>query len=1310
MYIFLTVLTPPVLCYGLSTHDNIGSQQTMICNDLVTFALDSNCQVNVLPEALLETPANNNFTVEIYYNSNLLSNPLDGTHAAEFLNYTVTDVSSGNNCSGQLVLLDFQSPEFVCPSSPVLIDCADDPDTVPMPECFDNCSSVFVYQTDEFWADDEFCDGNKLTVIKTFSGVDLFGNQATPCQQVIEIQRLNEVDFPNDISWSCEQYASYPSIVDSVALSPIISNQITGTDAFDASQITDSNALANTGSGIPLNVLGTYCNFSFVCSDINSDLCGGGQTIIRTWLVLDWCTGEMVTSNAQGEDNIQIITVEDNIEPEIIAEDLTLSANISADYPDLCKSQGFIPAATISDNCSEASLRIFSSVGELNYINGNDGANGGMIPAPGLELGTHVIVYKATDMCGNEAVEEVLLEVIDDYSPTLVVQPFATISLTNTGFTEVNALSFDQGTTDNCCLDKIEVKKNNDACGFIVNDTYSESVFFCCDEAGTDVSLSIRATDCYGNYNEAIISVSVQDNLNPTVEYCPEDQSISCSVYTGELLPYINNGDYTILEQYGLPVIGDNCFVTLSYEVEEDLNDCNEGTISRLWTVGDSNGNSTSVCQQEITVVHSDLWGVVFPEDKIISCMDEVEDSLGYPTFFDENCSFISVSYSDEVFSIVPDACYNIIRKWTVLNWCTYNAALGNSYIELSELESETDYNGDGQLNAQTFSSIGSFPGVADGIITYNQLISIIDENAPVVEIADQSFCLEGGNCSTNLILDLPEIDDCSASTTLSISTNLPVEDDNGVYNDVGPGTYWASYQVFDGCGNESTSTVNIIVEDCSAPVLSCMNMEVNLDDEGQYLLENSTLGDWALDNCSTNPSLSFSPLFDQDVLTFDCDGQGIHYIDLYSQDESGNISSCQFELLITDPDNNCIADDLWLSGYVMTENYYYMPGVDILMNNNGDPFGTNTDGAYTAEPLMEGEDYSFLPSYNGDVLEGVTTLDIVFIQKHILMLDILDTPYKLLAADVNKSNNVSTLDIVALRRVILGLDETFPNNDSWRFIPEDFEFIDSTNPFLDLIPFSININDLSGNEENVNFFAIKVGDVNGTIENQMSGTLLERNNSETYPIFIYKQESKVGNLTKLLFKSKLNNITGLQGRLLFNTEFLQVNRLTPVFWNKNIFNHFELDEGRLTFSWNEQAELEDELLTLFELELEQSGDLSLEELIMFDQSYTNEAYDKSYQSFSIDLSWQNIVEDWQVKTVPNPFEGVCYIYSEQNDFSGEGNISVYDIEGRLIHQQDMYFEEGTSKLAIEYTFDQGVYFYVLRKNTSIKRGRLVAL
>ena len=70
----------------------------------------------------------------------------------------------------------------------------------------------------------------------------------------------------------------------------------------------------------------------------------------------------------------------------------------------------------------------------------------------------------------------------------------------------------------------------------------------------------------------------------------------------------------------------------------------------------------------------------------------------------------------------------------------------------------------------------------------------------------------------------------------------------------------------------------------------------------------------------------------------------------------------------------------------------------------------------------------------------------------------------------------------------------------------------------------------------------------------------------------------------------------------------------------------------------------------------------------------------------------------------------MCYIYSEQNDFSGEGDISVYDIEGRLIHQQDMYFEEGTSKLAIEYTFDQGVYFYVLRKNTSIKRGRLVAL
>lgn len=42
--------------------------------------------------------------------------------------------------------------------------------------------------------------------------------------------------------------------------------------------------------------------------------------------------------------------------------------------------------------------------------------------------------------------------------------------------------------------------------------------------------------------------------------------------------------------------------------------------------------------------------------------------------------------------------------------------------------------------------------------------------------------------------------------------------------------------------------------------------------------------------------------------------------------------------------------------------------------------------------------------SKNDDITNGVTTLDIVLIQRHILGLKPLNSPYKILAADVNNS------------------------------------------------------------------------------------------------------------------------------------------------------------------------------------------------------------------------------------------------------------------------------------------------------------------
>ena len=60
-------------------------------------------------------------------------------------------------------------------------------------------------------------------------------------------------------------------------------------------------------------------------------------------------------------------------------------------------------------------------------------------------------------------------------------------------------------------------------------------------------------------------------------------------------------------------------------------------------------------------------------------------------------------------------------------------------------------------------------------------------------------------------------------------------------------------------------------------------------------------------------------------------------------------------------------------------------------------------DFAFADAPLNAS--YAITASKDVDYLNGVTTLDLVKIQRHILGLEDLDSPYKLIAADINADN-----------------------------------------------------------------------------------------------------------------------------------------------------------------------------------------------------------------------------------------------------------------------------------------------------------------
>ncbi|MBL7808964.1 MAG: hypothetical protein JNN28_14175 [Saprospiraceae bacterium] len=140
----------------------------------------------------------------------------------------------------------------------------------------------------------------------------------------------------------------------------------------------------------------------------------------------------------------------------------------------------------------------------------------------------------------------------------------------------------------------------------------------------------------------------------------------------------------------------------------------------------------------------------------------------------------------------------------------------------------------------------------------------------------------------------------------------------------------------------------------------------------------------------------------------------------------------------------------------------------------------TDSLGNYQFINVPAGGNYSIKPVHNINVLNGVTTYDLVLISKHILGLEPLGSAWKIIAGDVNQSGSVTTFDIVETRKLILGINPTFPANTSWRFFPAFVTFSNQNDPFSGgLPPDNISITNLQAPYPNASFKGLKVADVN---------------------------------------------------------------------------------------------------------------------------------------------------------------------------------------------------------------------------------------
>ena len=266
---------------------------------------------------------------------------------------------------------------------------------------------------------------------------------------------------------------------------------------------------------------------------------------------------------------------------------------------------------------------------------------------------------------------------------------------------------------------------------------------------------------------------------------------------------------------------------------------------------------------------------------------------------------------------------------------------------------------------------------------------------------------------------------------------------------------------------------------------------------------------------------------------------------------------------------------------------------------------------------------YRFNAQMTGDYMNGLTTLDLVIIQKHILDIKEIANPYKLLSADANNDKKITSGDILALRNLILGNTQKLDKSDSWKFVNSGYTFENQNNPWTanDDDMYYIVINDLKENMMNNNFIALKVGDVNNSVKVSNSDEVDPRSEIN----MVYDNEVfKSGQIVEVpVYASTGETIEGLQLSMSYNSDLFDL-----VDIEGNMLNvtpgHYAIHDNAIFLSWNSNAGVTtSEDKPLFTLKLSAKADGQINNQISLNNELKAEAYNSDLETFKLQFEYE---------------------------------------------------------------------------------------
>lgn len=359
------------------------------------------------------------------------------------------------------------------------------------------------------------------------------------------------------------------------------------------------------------------------------------------------------------------------------------------------------------------------------------------------------------------------------------------------------------------------------------------------------------------------------------------------------------------------------------------------------------------------------------------------------------------------------------------------------------------------------------------------------------------------------------------------------------------------------------------------------------------------------------------------------------------------------------------------------------------------------------------------------DVKNGVTTLDFLQVQKHILGQELLDSPYKILAADVDDSGGVTLMDLIVLRQIVLGAIRELPSGqDPWRFVDGAYVFSNPTDPFQEdyrQMAMEVKMMEYAG-QKPMEVMAIKKGDVDNSVLTTNAAIAAGVRSSGQVWMTTSDIALVAGKDYKVQFSVEdLSALEGMQFTLKFATDALRLSEVVDGTILADEHLAVNGDRGLIGASWtalaSNKAVSGKKLLTLKFTAL-QSGSLS--EYISLHQSpVVAEAYGRDGALLELALGFAKSEQDMLVlrnfelyQNEPNPFKNNTFIGFE---LPAESRVvlSVFDVQGRVLFQATDDFVAGKQGFSLDRSQlanASGLLYYQIETNFGTITKKMVLL